>query len=389
MLRFSIWRFFAVSSVFCTFFIISAGETVGEDASRIWTDSLGRKVTANWDLEQEETLRNEQSDASLEYPLPLIREKDGKSFVFPLNKLSDEDRAFVLEEREKHLQDAEDDPFADSPLPTLEPSKPSKASPKTAKTSKASSRKTPLKKPKAGDSWVVKIEDVSFSFRYCPPGILLVPNGTQAGRFPVKEGFWMLETEVTQKQWNAIMGDNPAHFQSDSSRPVEQVNWFDANRFCEKISVDLKTLAFLPSALQWTYASCAGTPILTAEQNILTKAWLKTNSDGKTHAAAQLVPNAWGLFDMYGNVWEWCSECHDARKKPIQSTSPERKETSALHCGGSWYGTSPELGKETWRDADQRIFDVGFRFCVSDEIRIKTVPQEEMNQNNKKDKKEE
>ena len=346
-------------------------------AERIWTGRKGREVTATWDWEQEEVLQKLQTDDSLDYPLPMIRSSDEKAFALPLERLSEEDREMVLEYR-KNQQVEEDDPFAGAPIPDKKTKKKVSTSRTKSKTaSAAAARKTSASKkrtnrPKEGEELTRTIEGVEFTFRYCPAGIFPVPVGNRVVSYRVDEGFWMLATEVTQDQWKAIMGENPAHFKQDTTRPVDQVNWYDANRFCEKISEKLGAKASLPTALQWMYASCAGEPITMVLQDLMSKAWLKGNSDGKTHAVAQLKPNAWGLYDMYGNVWEWCAECRDSRKQPVLPGTPERKETSAMHCGGSWYGESPELGKETWRDANQKIFDVGFRFCVGDDIRSET-----------------
>lgn len=217
-----------------------------------------------------------------------------------------------------------------------------------------------------GERMTKTIQGVEFAFRWCPSGIFSWPDGSTIVKFRV-EGFWMSETEVTQKQWKAIMGGNPSHFNSDENRPVEQVNWYDANRFCQKMGELMKAEAALPSGLQWLYANCAGNPFSAEEKNIHSKVWFNKNSEGKTQPAGKLVPNEWGLCDMYGNVWEWCSECRNYNHRTIRPGSPEQKDTEALHFGGSWYGPSAELDGEHWRAADWRIYDVGFRFCIMEE----------------------
>ncbi|MDO4576258.1 MAG: formylglycine-generating enzyme family protein, partial [Planctomycetia bacterium] len=216
--------------------------------------------------------------------------------------------------------------------------------------------------PQPGERMTQTIEGVEFAFRWCPSGIFYYPNDGTLVKFRV-EGFWMSETEVTQAQWKAIMGNNPAHFKSDETRPVEQVNWYDANQFCEKMSELMQCEATLPNGLQWLYAYCAGKPFSTEEKNLSAKAWFNKNSEGKTHPVGKLAPNGWGLYDMSGNVWEWCSECRNYNHRTIRPRSPEQKDTEALHFGGSWYGVSTRLDGEHWRAADWRIYDVGFRFC--------------------------
>lgn len=214
----------------------------------------------------------------------------------------------------------------------------------------------------AGERKTEIISGVEFAFRWCPPGIFYYPNDGAIVKFRVP-GFWMSETEVTQKQWKAVMGSNPAHFKSDENRPVDQVNWYDACQFCQKMSELMKQEATLPTGLQWLYANSAGKTFSAEEKNLLSKGWFRTNSEEKTHPVGTLAPNEWGLCDMCGNVWEWCFECRKYNHQVIHFGAAEQKDTEALHFGGSWYGTSASLEKENWRAADWRVYDVGFRFC--------------------------
>ncbi|MDO4573691.1 MAG: formylglycine-generating enzyme family protein [Planctomycetia bacterium] len=329
---------------------------------RVWTDKKGRQITGSWDPKREEKLRD-AAEGELDYSLPIVRSQDKKKFLLSLEKLSLKDKKFVLKTREAaaaHEESEEDDPFATAPVGK-----------------KGASKKSKSSRAKGGDRVVCVVRETEFAFRWCPPGVLMVP-GANGRPMPqrINKGFWMLETEVTQQQWKALMGENPAHFSSDTTRPVEQVNWFDANAFCRRLGAEMNVEVALPSTLQWSYACCAGQPVAAVMQNVLEKAWIKGNSDGKTHAVAQLQPNAWGIYDMLGNVWEWSAECHDARKRPVPPTAAPAKEISAMHCGASWYNESINLGKPSWREADQRIFDVGFRCCTGDDIRNQTQPAE-------------
>ena len=123
-------------------------------------------------------------------------------------------------------------------------------------------------------------------------------------------------TEVTQAQWQEIMGNNPSHFKGDLSRPVESVSWNDCQEFIKKLNARTEVkkagITFrLPTSEEWEYACRAGSKgkygLLPygREGTIDEMGWYKDNSDGKTHPVGQKKPNAWGLYDMHGNVWEW------------------------------------------------------------------------------------
>ncbi len=163
---------------------------------------------------------------------------------------------------------------------------------------------------KAGERKTVTVNGVEFAFRWCPAGTFMMgspkdekdrSSDETQHEVTLTKGFWMLETEVTQKQWKAITGDNPSNFKGDDL-PVEEVSWNDCQEFCRKCSA-LGLPVQLPTESQWEYACRAGTTDAYAG-NLDEMAWYYSNSGNKTHPVGTKKPNAWGLYDMHGNVWE-------------------------------------------------------------------------------------
>jgi formylglycine-generating enzyme required for sulfatase activity len=138
----------------------------------------------------------------------------------------------------------------------------------------------------------------------------------------ISRGFWMGKYEVTQGEYLAVMGSNPSYYTGDINRPVEQVSWEDATNYCAKLTererlpgrIAPNSVYRLPTEAEWEYA-CRGwtsTRFSYGDDpgytNLTNYAWYRDNSEGQAHPVGQKLPNRWGLYDMHGNVWEWCQD---------------------------------------------------------------------------------
>ncbi|AKE64189.1 serine/threonine kinase [Microcystis aeruginosa NIES-2549] len=150
---------------------------------------------------------------------------------------------------------------------------------------------------------------------------------------------------VTQAQYQAVMGTNPSRFQNNPQNPVEKVSWNDAQAFCRKLSQITGKTYRLPTEAEWEYACRAGTTTryyFGDDANQLGDyAWYKGNSQAKTHPVGQKRANAWGLYDMSGNVWEWCEDdWHDnyiGAPKDGSAWLKNGNDNRSPLRGGSWY----------------------------------------------------
>ncbi len=157
----------------------------------------------------------------------------------------------------------------------------------------------------------------------------------------ISQPFYLGKYEVTQDQWQKVMGANPSLFQGDPNRPVEQIWWTDVQAFIRKLNAKEGHSKYrLPTEAEWEYAARAGTSTAYSygdDASLLPPyAWYKDNARGQTHPVGQLKPTPWSLYDMHGNVWEWVQDWYK-RYAPDAVTDPQGPRTgthrSRRGCG--------------------------------------------------------
>ena len=148
----------------------------------------------------------------------------------------------------------------------------------------------------------------------------------------------MFDTPCTQALWQAVMGENPSHFKV-ADRPVESVSWEQCREFLTALNSRLDGVQLsLPSEAQWEYACRAGTETARYSENLDAIAWYDENSGNETHPVARKKANPWGLYDMLGNVWEWCKDVwvEDYTEKSRAAASADSASAHRVIRGGSW-----------------------------------------------------
>ncbi len=228
-----------------------------------------------------------------------------------------------------------------------------------------------------------------------PQGMVWIPPGTFTMGSPstekdresfegpqtvvtITKGFWMSNYETTQAEYQSVMGSNPSSFTGDPQRPVENVSWYDATNYCGKLTARERAAGRLPAGYEyrlpteaeWEYACRAGTATRFSYGDDLNYtslgdyAWYSGNSGSQTHPVGKKLPNTWGLYDMHGNVWEWCQDWYGTY--PGGSvTDPRGPNTGSNRVGrgGSWHdgGRYCRTANRGGINPGYRSIDLGFR----------------------------
>jgi formylglycine-generating enzyme required for sulfatase activity len=231
------------------------------------------------------------------------------------------------------------------------------------------------------DEDVIGVANERIELVQVPGGEFLMgsANGLELERPPhrvtIGRPFRIGGVPVTQAQWRAVMGTDPSEFRGDDRLPVEGVSWDDATAFCAALSRLAGRTVRLPTEAEWEYACRAGTTTEfffgEAEDALPEYAWFHLNSGGRTHPVGAKRPNPWGLFDMAGNVWEWCADVwhSDYTGAPADGSAwREREDQQPRRClrGGSWnfdgFRCRSAYRSREWKEFATNHF--GFRVVV-------------------------
>ena len=176
---------------------------------------------------------------------------------------------------------------------------------------------------------------------------------------------------VTQKEWQAVMGNNPSYFKGDDL-PVEQLSWNDVQEFIQKLNTLTGKVYRLPTEAEWEFAARGGTGSkgykYAGSNNVDEVAWYSENSGSKTHPVGQKKANELGLYDMSGNVYEWCNDWYGTYGSAAQ-TNPQGPSTGSIRVyrGGSWNGGARfvRVSSRNHYAPDYRNYHIGFRLASS------------------------
>jgi eukaryotic-like serine/threonine-protein kinase len=203
--------------------------------------------------------------------------------------------------------------------------------------------------------------------------IIRIPSEGPQHRVRITRPFYLGKYEVTQAQWQAVLGNNPSQFKDNPMHPVEQVSWNDIQLFLAKVNEggSAGPMEFaLPTEAQWEYACRAGTTGYwhsgDSEDGLQHFGWHRRNSGGKTHPVGELRSNRFGLYDMHNNVWEWCADWYTAdyyAKSPVDDPTGPSADSRRVLRGGGW-GSHPRHCRSAYRydlPPGLRHYGLGFR----------------------------
>jgi formylglycine-generating enzyme required for sulfatase activity len=237
-----------------------------------------------------------------------------------------------------------------------------------------------IKQDKYGDYFDWVVQGVTQRFRWIPSGSFLMGSPKSEAerssdetqhRVAFEQGFWMADTACTQALWQAVMGNNPAKFTDNPENPVEQVSWDDVQIFLKRIHDLMPEMVMrLPSEAEWEYACRAGTTSAFSFGMEIDDDQINYDSNFEQTVPVKVAPaNPWGLYQMHGNVWEWCQDCWDTyANTPTNGSAAHRGDCNRrVLRGGSW-NNYVQVVRSAFRgngSPGNRIHIYGFRLAHS------------------------
>ena len=191
-------------------------------------------------------------------------------------------------------------------------------------------------------------------------------------RVTLTNDYYIGKYEVTQALWQTVMGNNPSKFKGDNL-PVEHVSWKDCKKFLSKLNRITGKMFRLPTEAEWEYAARGGNKSrgyqYSGSNNLSDVAWYDDNSGNKTHAVGTKQPNELGIYDMSGNVWEWCQNWYGAYSSPSQVNPTGANSGSCRVCRGGCWGSGARNCRSSCRyydTPDNRYYALGLRLVLSE-----------------------
>lgn len=230
---------------------------------------------------------------------------------------------------------------------------------------------------------------LGMTFVAIPPGTFMMGSkASEPGReddeirheVTLTREYYLQTTPVTQGQWTAVMGSNPSSFPDCGlDCPVDTVTWYDVQAFIEKLNASGEVKYRLPTEAEWEYAARAGSTTAFASGPIretgdgydpvlYSMGWYKFNSKFKTHPVAQKKPNAWGLYDMHGNVWEWVANKYGPYPaSPVTDPQGAAQGQTRVLRGGALHNDARFCRSASRHQypPDGRYYSLGFRLVIS------------------------
>ncbi len=228
---------------------------------------------------------------------------------------------------------------------------------------------------------VLTVNDVRYEFALVEAGTFTMGATSDQGsdvddsekpahQVTITKDYYLGKTEVTQALWRAVMGGNPSYFKT-GNKPVEKVTWNDCQTFISKLNAATGKNFRLPTEAEWEFAARGGNSsnhfMYSGSNNIDEVGWYAHNSSDATHDVATKKPNELGIYDMSGNVWEWCQDWYGEYSSNTQYDPAGPTSGDERVCrGGGWDGDYCRSSIRDCCNPDYRNSSIGLRLCLSE-----------------------